>query len=136
MDFMVAFGDMRSACITFLSALAALSAATSGHSQQVTTYGYAGNYCSDFLAAVGSAPIGQSLYLRTAKGEELFDKKHVYLSWAYGYVSAYNRYNSNAQVRGDLSTRLDAELRKYCTDNPSSLFLNAVHSIVEKLKTK
>jgi len=59
--------------------------------------------------------------------------------WAWGYVTAFERYGEphrNAQARADVRNAIWGQLDAYCVAHPRSAFGDAVSLLVERLRRR
>ncbi len=91
---------------------------------QPMIYGPGSLTCADFLNASRGAPFGQHSR-RTEADRALVSENAYFLGYALGYASAYNVLGIT-NIRDLSMSGFDAEMRNYCSANPSTNFIEAV----------
>ena len=111
-------------------AVLALSGPSFAQEKSVFVTGMGQKFCADFLNASAGLPFGQ--YGATRIGsQEMVSENRAYQQWAFGFIVA-SALHTDKQVSGDYNARMDAELRNYCSANPSSKFLTAVMDFMKR----
>lgn len=85
-------------------------------------------------ASIGGAGTVQCGDFLAARKKESAAINSTFVSWLLGYISAYNQFSPNRQVRDIPSpATLLAFADRYCRDNPLSPFKHAADALLAEL---